>query len=77
LASNVIDEIESHREKHDGPRISISHGISMSDEFDKLRINVWWDRSIRKSCSKTNIPFPDSMEHDKSIPWQNAEPWIN
>jgi hypothetical protein len=38
--SNVIDESDSHSEKHDDPRISISEGILMLDEVEKLRISL-------------------------------------
>jgi hypothetical protein len=38
--SNEIDESDSQSEKHDEPRISISHGISICDDFEKLRINL-------------------------------------
>jgi hypothetical protein len=40
LDSNEIDESDIHCEKLDEPRISISHPISISDELEKLRINV-------------------------------------
>jgi hypothetical protein len=38
--SNEIDDSDLQNEKHDEPRISISHGISRCDDFEKLRINL-------------------------------------
>jgi hypothetical protein len=38
--SNVIDETDSQSEKHFDPRISILLPISISDDFEKFRINL-------------------------------------
>jgi hypothetical protein len=38
--SNEIDESDSQHEKQDEPRISISEGISICDDVEKLRINL-------------------------------------
>jgi hypothetical protein len=38
--SNEIDESDSHVEKLDDPRISISNGITKSGDIEKLRINL-------------------------------------
>jgi hypothetical protein len=35
-----MDEDDSHDSKQGGPRISIEDGIVISDEFEKLRINL-------------------------------------
>jgi hypothetical protein len=37
---NEIDESDKHHEKHNGPTISIEDGIVISDEFEKLWINL-------------------------------------
>jgi hypothetical protein len=38
--SNVIDESEKQYEKHSDPRISIFLPISITDDSEKLRINL-------------------------------------
>jgi hypothetical protein len=40
LDSNKIDESDLQDEKHDEPRISRFDGISICDDFEKLRINL-------------------------------------
>jgi hypothetical protein len=39
--SNEIDESDWHDEKHFDPRISIFIPISIDDDFEKFRINLW------------------------------------
>jgi hypothetical protein len=51
--------------------------ISIADDFEKCRINLWWEISIRKSFSITNISFPDSIETDNKVTSINAEPSMN
>jgi hypothetical protein len=75
--SNESDEIVSQCAKQYGPRISISNGISISDDFEKLRINLCSTESIRKSCSATNLGFPGSVRQENRADLQNALPSMN
>jgi hypothetical protein len=73
----VIDESDSQYEKHPDPIISILLPISITDDAEKVRINLWWKTSIRKSFSITKISFPDSIEIDDKVISRNAEPSMN
>jgi hypothetical protein len=75
--SNVIDECDLQNEKQLDPRISIFSPISISDDFEKLRINFCWRTSIKKLFSTTKISFPDSIEIDDNVTPRNAELWMN
>jgi hypothetical protein len=51
--------------------------MSIDDDFQKFRINLWWRTSIKKSFSITKISFPDSIEIDDKITPINIEPSMN
>jgi hypothetical protein len=63
----VIDESEEQFRKQDEPRISISARMWTLDEFEKLRINLRWILSIRKSRSMTNVSLPISIEIEDNM----------
>jgi hypothetical protein len=75
--SNVIDESDWHEKKQYDPIISILHPISILDDFEKFRINLWWRTSIRMSFSITKISFPDSIEIDDKVTPIDAKPSMN
>jgi hypothetical protein len=73
----VIAESALQNEKHFDPTISILFGISISDDPQRLRINLCRKTSIKSPLSTTRISLPDSIEIEDRITWRNAEPSMN
>jgi hypothetical protein len=73
----VIDESDRHPAKHDDPRISTVDGISISDDADRLRINLSSTISIRNESSQTNRRFPGSIKQLDNFTPQKADPSID
>jgi hypothetical protein len=72
-----MNETDSHHRKHDEPIISISRGIVIWDEPEKLRINLWSTTSSRKVLSKTNLRLSGSIKQFDKFTQRNADPSID
>jgi hypothetical protein len=73
----VIDEGDSHDEKHDEPKISRERGIVRIKEREKLRINLCDTISIKSSFTISKIVFPASIVIEVIVVLANADPSIN
>jgi hypothetical protein len=73
----VIDESDSQCEKHFDPRISTLFGISNSNDYENLQINLRLIISRRIPFWILNVSLPDSIEIDDRVTRRNAEPTMN
>jgi hypothetical protein len=64
--SNMIDETDLQYEQQYEPRISTFLPISIDDDFEKFRINLWSTTSIRNSFSITNTSFTQ-LQFEKQL----------
>jgi hypothetical protein len=77
LDSNVINEIDSHQEKHDEPRMLNEQRIVRFDKLEKLWINLCDCLSIKNSFITSKIVFSASIEIESTITPAIADPSMN